>query len=93
MNESRIQQYLDAQNINLQEVSDRSGLSIESIQTIESRINEDFANLQKLSEVLNIAIPKLLEIIGKASVQSNPPEWYCKTFPDAEICKKLLKKE
>ncbi|MBN8563754.1 MULTISPECIES: helix-turn-helix domain-containing protein [unclassified Leptolyngbya] len=92
MHKSQIQKIVDTQNISLQEVSEKSGLSVGSIQTLELRIIEDLANLQKVAKALNIPISKLLEAIGSKTENKtpdrNPAEWFCELFPQAPGCTK-----
>lgn len=64
MSTSKLQELLEKQNLSLQELSDRSGLPIETIETIEPKVQEVFTNLQKIAQSLDTPVPKLLELFG-----------------------------
>ena len=74
MSMSRLQELLDEQKLNLQELSDRSGLPIDTIQAIEPQVQGVFTNLQKISQSLNTTVPKLFELFSIPKEPDRPQE-------------------
>ena len=80
MSTSRLQELLAEQNLSLQELSDRSGLSIDTIQAIEPQVQGVFANLQKIAQSLNTTAPKLFELFSTPK-ESDRPEGHPEGSP------------
>ena len=74
MSMSRLQELLDEQKLSLQELSDRSGLPIDTIQAIEPQVQGVFTNLQKISQSLNTTVPKLFELFSIPKEPDRPQE-------------------
>ena len=72
MSMSRLQELLDEQKLSLQELSDRSGLPIDTIQAIEPQVQGVFTNLQKISQSLNTTVPKLFELFSIPKESDRP---------------------
>ena len=74
MSMSKLQELLDEQKLSLQELSDRSGLPIDTIQAIEPQVQGVFTNLQKISQSLNTTVPKLFELFSTPKESDLPQE-------------------
>ena len=96
MSMSRLQELLDEQKLSLQDLSDRSGLPIDTIQAIEPQVQGVFTNLQKISQSLNTTVPKLFELFSIPK-ESNRRQWSpsqedllpvvdCEAFPNDPRC-------
>jgi transcriptional regulator with XRE-family HTH domain len=72
MSVSKLQELLDEQKLSLQELSDRSGLPIDTIQAIEPQVQEVLTNLQKIAQYLNTTAPKLLELFNTPKEPDRP---------------------
>lgn len=54
MSSSQIQKLLDESNLDLQQLSEQTGLRVESIQSFDQRVQKISAELEKISKVLDI---------------------------------------
>jgi DNA-binding Xre family transcriptional regulator len=96
MDEAMLKKILHRQNLTLEELSDRSKLSVEKIQAINTRSEELFSDVQKIASALDMPISDLLEEIVITSVKGNkkrgqeprnPGTFICELFPNLPQCK------
>jgi transcriptional regulator with XRE-family HTH domain len=87
----QIQKLLNTKNLDLQALSEKTGLSAESIQSFEQKTRENFDELQKISDALDMPALELLTTVLELpeidSSKSSSIERFCALFPDAPGCK------
>ena len=88
MSSSKIQKLLNGRNLDLQQMSEQTGLSVESIQSLEQRIQEIFAELEKISNALDMPSSDVLDTFSIKTVPFKAIfDLPCKLFPNAPDCK------
>lgn len=89
MSSSQIQKLIDEKNLDLQQISEQTGLPVESIESFEKRTQTVFAELEKISNALDMLPSEMLGIsLEKTFSGRRPPLWFCEAFPDAPSCQK-----
>lgn len=85
---SIIQKLLHEKDLDLQQISEQTGLSKETIQNFENRIQEISTELEKISDGLDMPPSDVLGIFLAAPSPNRrrPPDWVCEAFPMAPGC-------
>lgn len=89
MSSSQIQKLINERNLDFQQMSEHTGLPVESIESFEKRTRTVFADLKKISKALDMPPSEMLgTFLVKGDSGSGVSELYCKLFPESSHCSK-----
>jgi hypothetical protein len=81
----------NTRNLDLQALSEQTKLSVESIQSFEQKTRENFDELKKISDALNMSsldvLTAVLDLPAIDPSKSSNTQRICTLFPDAPGCK------